>query len=226
MATPAARVKVSGNTSLERQDDEIQVVLQHTQTWLRTVLTRLSVAVIALAALLLLALIGDFVLFFTSRHVRYFGLTPDLRVVEMKPLNAPVLSASGLKEWAHETVVRALSLDFANFRQQLNDIEPRFTPAAFKSFKAALQTAGILDLILHGRLVTSVSTEGAPVIVSEQLVGGAAHWQIEFPLALSYESSKGIEHTQHLIAKVLVRRVPPTESLEGVRIAQIILAPT
>ena len=157
--------------------------------------------------------------------MRYFGITPDLRVVEMKPMNEPVLSASGLKEWAHDTVVRALSLDFANFRQQLTDIEPRFTPPAFRSFKAALQTAGILDLILHSRLVTSVTTEGAPVVVSEQLVGGVAHWQIEFPLALSYESSKGIEHTQHLISRVLVRRVPPTESLEGVRIAQIILAP-
>ena len=221
MATPATRIRTSKAEGQVRPE-ELQVV---TQTWLRMVLTRLAIAVVLLASLLLLALAGDFVFLFTSTHVRYFGVTPDFRVVEMKALNESVLSASGLKEWAHETVARALSLDFSNFRQQLTDVEPRFTPAAFRSFKLALQTAGILDLILHGRLVTSVTTEGAPVVVSEQLVGGVAHWQIEFPLALSYESSKGIEHTQHLMAKVLVRRVPPTESLEGVRIAQIILAP-
>ncbi len=205
--------------------DEFDLMYRHTQTWLRTVLNRFSVAVLVLAGLLVLALVANFTLFFAVTRVRYFAVTPDYRVIETKALTEPVLSAPGLKEWTHDTVVRSLTLDFANYRQQLSDIEPRFTPPAFASFKGALQSAGVLDLIVHNRLVTSVATEGAPVIVSEQRVSGAAHWQIEFPLLMSYESAKGVEHTQPLLAKVLVRRVPATQSLEGVRIAQIILAP-
>jgi hypothetical protein len=225
MATPAPTVKAVESTPTRAPPDELRLILQHTQTWLRTTLSRLAIAITVLAILLCVALAGDFVLIFSSARVRYFGITPDLRVVQLKPLTEPVLTASGLKEWTHDTVVRSLSLDFSNYRRQLSDVEPRYTPPAFTSFKAALQSAGILDLIVHGRLVTSVTTEGAPVLVSEQRLGGALHWQIEFPLSMGYESSKGVEHTQHLLARVLVKRVPPTESLEGVRIAQVILAP-
>jgi intracellular multiplication protein IcmL len=224
MATSAPRVKVLESVP-QAPPDEVQVILQHTQTWLRTTLSRLAIAITVLAVLLLISLAGNFVLMFSAARVRYFGVTPDLRVVQLKPLTEPVLTASGLKEWTHDTVIRSLSLDFSNYRRQLSDVEPRYTPAAFTSFKAALQSAGILELIVHGRLVTSVTSEGAPVLVSEQRLGGVLHWQIEFPVSMGYESSKGIERTQYLLARVLVKRVPPTESLEGVRIAQIILAP-
>lgn len=224
MAAVAERVKAPVRAA-RATPDEVERIREETQAWFRDVLSRFSIALVVLVLLLVIALIGNFVLFFSSTAVRYFAVTPDYRVVELRSLEEPALSAAGLKDWTRDTVVRALTLDFANYRQQLGDVEPRFTTPAFASFKAALAAAGILDLITRSRLVTSVTTEGAPVIVSEQRFNGALHWQLEFPVAVSYESSKGVEHTQHLLAKVLVGRVPPTQSAEGVRIAQIVLGP-
>jgi intracellular multiplication protein IcmL len=206
-----------------RSRDELEVVYQRTQTWVRTTLRRLTVTLMCVALVLLVSVAGNVSLLIYASSVRYFAVTPDFRVIELPPLDQPVLTAAGLKEWARDTVVRALTLDFANYRRQLGDVESRFTRPAFTSFKEALQSSGIIELITRERLVTSVTTDGAPVIVGEQMFNGAAHWQLEFPLSVSYESSRGVERTQQLLAKVLIARVPATQSIEGVRIAQLVL---
>jgi intracellular multiplication protein IcmL len=54
-------------------------------------------------------------------------------------------------------------------------------------------------------------------------VGGRATWKIEFPLIVSYESSQGIESTQHLMATVLVARASTVTTPRGVVIQQVVL---
>ena len=62
-----------------------------------------------------------------------------------------------------------------------------------------------------------------PVITASGLVGGKMTWKVEFPLIVSYESSQGVESTQHLMATVLVCRASTVTTPRGVVIQQVVL---
>lgn len=147
---------------------------------------------------------------------RYFAATPDLRLAPLIPLDQPVLTQQGLLNWASDTIIGAMSLNFLEWREKLESIRPNFDDEAFKSFLASLNSSGILDMIREKRLSASAITTRAPVIAASGLVGGAATWRIEFPLIVSYESSQGVESTQRLVATVLVRRASTVKSPRGV----------
>ena len=154
---------------------------------------------------------------------RYFAATPDLRLAPLIPLDKPVLTQQGLLNWVTETISNAVSLDFLEWRDKLSRPRENFEEAAYKSFLAALQSSGILDMIRDKRLSASAVVTRAPVISASGLVGGTMTWKIEFPLILSYESSQGVESTQRLMATVLVARAATVTTPRGVVIQQVVL---
>jgi intracellular multiplication protein IcmL len=154
---------------------------------------------------------------------RYFAATPDLRLAPLTPLDKPVLTQQGLLNWVAETICNAVSLDFLEWRDKLTRSREHFEDEAFKSFVTSLNSSGVLDMIRDKRLSVSASVTRAPVIIASGLVGNKATWKIEFPLVVSYESSQGVESTQHLMATVLVCRAPTVTSPRGVVIQQVVL---
>ena len=153
----------------------------------------------------------------------YFAATPDLRIAPLIPLDKPVLTQQGLLNWVTETISNAVSLDFLEWREKLSRVREDFEDEAFKSFMASLNSSGVLDMIRDKRLSVSAVVTRAPVITASGIVGGKATWKIEFPLIVSYESSQGVESTQHLLATVLVARAPTVTTPRGVVIQQVVL---
>ncbi len=154
---------------------------------------------------------------------QYFAATPDLRLAPLIPLDKPVLTEQGLLNWTADTITGAMSLNFLEWREKLNDLRPNFDSAAFKSFLDSLNTSGTLDMIRDKRLSVSASITKAPIIITSGLIGGKSTWRIEFPMLVSYESSQGVESTQHLMATVLVSRASTATNPRGVVIQQIVL---
>ena len=181
---------------------------------------KLALAMV-LALLAAVAVIVFLVL--TQPTPRYFAATPDLRLAPLIPLDKPVLTQQGLLNWVSETITNAVSLDFLEWRDKLSRVRENFEDEAFKSFLSSLQSSGILDMIRDKRLSVSAVVTRAPVIIASGLVGGKATWKVEFPLVVSYESSQGVESTQHLMATVLVCRASTVTSPRGVVIQQVVL---
>ena len=154
---------------------------------------------------------------------RYFATTQDMRVAPLVPLDKPVLSQQGLLNWTAETISQSISLDFLEWREKLSRTRDNFDDAAYKSFLSSLNSSGVLEMIKDKRLSVSAVITRAPVVVSSGVVSGKATWKIEFPLVVSYESSQGVESTQHLMATVLVRRASTTTTPRGVLISQVVL---
>ena len=163
------------------------------------------------------------ILFLNQPSPTYFAATPDLRIAPLVALHKPVLTEQGLLNWTTETITGALSLDFLEWREKLNDVRSHFDDEAFKSLVAALKSSGTLDMIRDKRLSVSAVITRAPVIIASGIVGGKATWRIEFPLLVSYESSQGVESTQHLMATVLVGRASTVKTPQGVVIKQVVL---
>lgn len=162
-------------------------------------------------------------LLYTRPSPRFFAATPDLRLAPLVPLDKPVLTQQGLLNWIAETVTNAVSLDFLEWREKLTRTRENFDEAAFKSFLASLKSSGILPMIQEKRLSVSAVVTKAPVIIASGLVEGRATWKVEFPIVISYESSKGVESTQKLMATVLVRRAATVTTPRGVVIQQVVL---
>lgn len=182
----------------------------------------LFVALIALS-LLAVSMSMNIILVLKETPPKYFSATPDLRLVEMTPLDQPLVSQGGLLNWASEVVTSTFSLDFLHWRNQLMTSKQNFFDDSFDGVLANMQSSGILTLIKDQRLNLKTVLESAPVITAEGILSGAKSWQIEFPIILSYESSNGVENTQHLIADVLIQRVSTTEHPRGLKVKRLIL---
>lgn len=162
-------------------------------------------------------------LIWTRPTPRFFAATPDLRLAPLVPLDKPVLTQQGLLNWVSEIVTNAVSLDFLEWRDKLSRLREHFDEDAYKSFLNSLSSSGVLDMIRDKRLSVSAVVTRAPVIIASGLIGGKMTWRVEFPLAVSYESSQGVESAQKLIATVLIRRSATVTTPRGVVIQQLVL---
>jgi intracellular multiplication protein IcmL len=169
--------------------------------------------------------LGLFIYLWVSKlgEVRYFAVTPDLRVMEMNSLEEPFLSSEGLLNWTGEVVTGALSLDFLHWKKKLMSLRNNFDPKGFESFVESLESGGHIKKIEEERLSLSAVMTDAPVIVSQGLKRGRMTWRIEMPLILSYQSSSGISATQKLLGEIVAERVRPSENPKGVVIRQVVL---
>jgi intracellular multiplication protein IcmL len=191
--------------------------------WYRAQYGRAMKLALALVLALCVAVAAIAFLVVTRPAPRYFAATPDLRLAPLVPLDKPVLTQQGLLNWVAETITNAVSLDFLEWRDKLSRVRENFENEAFKSFLASLNSSGVLQMIRDKRLSVSAVVTRAPVITASGLVGGKATWKIEFPLVVSYESSQGVESTQHLMATVLVCRAATVTTPRGVVIQQVVL---
>lgn len=177
----------------------------------------------ALAFSLIGAIAFSAFLYITRPTPVYYAATPDLRIAKLTPLDKPVLTEQGLLNWTVEVVTSSISLDFVHWREKLQSMHPNFSNDAFTSFTQSMTDAGILKLIQEKRLNLSSVVTQAPVITKSGIINGIMSWQIQFPLLLSYESSKGVELTQNLVAEVIISRASTVTTPKGVVIKQLIL---
>lgn len=180
-----------------------------------TFLMILSVGVILSVSL-------NMIQFFAKSEPRYFAATQDLRIFELTPLNKPTMSQGGLLNWTTRTMADTFSLDFLHWREQLTDVRPNYLPSAFDSLLRDMKRSGIMAMVNDKRLNLKTVVTQAPIISAEGILNGVATWRIEFPLMLSYESSRGVETTQNLKAEVIVQRVSTLKNVKGVQIKQVI----
>lgn len=151
----------------------------------------------------------------------YFAVSPTLSVIQLTPLSEPYISKQGLLDWTAESVSKTLALDFAHYREQLNEVMPDYTPDGYKQVVAQLEDSGTLKMIKTQRVVTSAIPTAAPVIVAAGVLNGVYAWKIQFPLVVSYETSGNSSNRQSLVATVTVTRVPTVYNPRGVAIAQL-----
>ncbi|MDR2349788.1 MAG: DotI/IcmL/TraM family protein, partial [Deltaproteobacteria bacterium] len=160
---------------------------------------------------------------FGEPATKYFAVTPELRIRELETANEPGTGVEGLVNWTAETVCGALSLDFLHWRKKLEAIRPDFDPKGFASFLESLQSGGHIKRIEEERLSLSAAMAGAPVIVRQGPARGRMTWDLEIPLAVSYQSSGGVGSTQRFLAKVTVEKVSPKTNPRGMVMKRIVL---
>lgn len=174
-----------------------------------------------LAGLLMVSVLGNVYLGIRPAEYRYFVTDPAGRITEIKAINRPVQSDEMVLNWATQTVTKAYSMNFANYAQQLKDIEGNFNDAGWRGYKEALTATGYLDKMLSNQYSTSAVPKSAPVVVVQGDLNGVWAWRLQIPIIVSYKSAS-VSQTQEITVDAVVVRRPETENPSGLAIAQII----
>ena len=174
-----------------------------------------------LAVALVVSVLGNVYLGIRPIEYRYFITDPSGRVTEIQAINRPIQSQEMVLNWATQAVTKSYSMNFANYAQQLKDIEPSFNDAGWRGYQEALKASGYLDKMLSNQYATTAVPKSAPVVVAQGDLGGVWAWRLQIPLIVSYKSAS-VSQTQDITVDVVVVRRPETENPSGLAIAQII----
>ena len=152
----------------------------------------------------------------------YFGMSEDMKLLPMVPLDRPVMGDAAVKAWVAESVTLAMNLDYLNFASQLNQARGRFTRAAFAKFAASLDKEGHLPLLRQQRALMHSVVQGTPLLVRSGLVRGRLVQEFELPLLVSYETSKGRISSNQVAVVCQVQRVPVADYPRGLAISSLV----
>ena len=90
-------------------------------------------------------------------HERYFSVDPAGRITKIVALTEPYVTDSYVTSWVAEKVSRAYSMDPQNFRRQVGDLEPFFTPE---------ETSNVARAMMEG--AQARMREAAPLLEAEE----------------------------------------------------------
>ena len=190
------------------------------QSWTRERATFLSrVAILSMGLNAIMVVVIGFLAIRPIDHL-YFWTNSDGTIHPLVALSEPVLSASERSLWVTQTITSALSMDFTNFRAQLQSSRANFTSEGHDGFLKALQSSGIMASIIQYKYIMSAVPKAAPLLVAgERLPDGRFAWQYELPVLLTFQASDKT-NAQEMTLQIVVVRVKETENPKGMAIAR------
>ena len=162
----------------------------------------------------------------------WFAVHPDrqyfaadgTRVIRLVPLPEPYLKSADVIQFARDAINRSLTINFQQYRGQLEDARADWTREGFKQFLEQLEAGGYLDSIKTKRMNMTV-TAGTGVIVSDRLVDNIWVRKVELPIEIKLTGQVTEQPAQNFIALVTVTRIPTLDSLVGVALDNIVIKP-
>lgn len=163
-----------------------------------------SLAVIAIIAAVQAVTI--IVLALNKPDPKYFAVDGQGLVVEIVPVDRPLLGNDALAQWASDTARRAYNIDFVNWQQQLGALKDRFSAQAYDSYVAQMDSSGNLRGIRENRMVMEAITEPA-VITRTGIDNGRYTWDVEVPVSVVTHYGGASKRTQRVRVSMTITRV-------------------
>lgn len=180
-----------------------------------------AMANIVLALITLLSVSMAWSAFTSKPEPRYFATREDGGIVPLVAVSQPFLSNGQVTNFAVEAVTRAMTMDFKNWRDDLNEASGYFQrPDGWSNFLKALEASGTLDFVRNKRLVSNAVANGATIVKSGVNEKGHYSWIVQIPLTITFESASE-RSRENVLAEVVVSRLPTWESSRAVGITRI-----
>ena len=139
---------------------------------------------------------------------------------EIAALDAPVMSDDELLEWTVRSVLAAYTVNFKEYRDQLNRASAHFTIKGWNTFGSEFIQTGNFEKMQRARLVVTAQPDQAATIRDRVVVGGTLTYVVEAPIIVSYENENE-KNTQRLLVTLHVIRAIETEHPDGIAIDQL-----
>ncbi|WP_145592816.1 DotI/IcmL/TraM family protein [Yersinia bercovieri] len=197
---------------------------QHIQSQLNVSFTRKSLMVniwqsaSLFLCLLIIAVLGYAVL---NPPVKYFA-TQDGRVIPLTPTDQPAYSDADVTDFGNRVIREAFTLDFVNYRSQMNNLLPRFSDEGFRSYYSALTTSNVLASIKDKKMNMSVMTSPGVVVSKGTLENGVYAWKIQYPVKFKLTGQTTSLPEQSFVLSLLIQRTDPRLKNTGLEVSQLI----
>lgn len=155
---------------------------------------------------------------------KYFASTGNGRIIPLIPLDKPVMSVADVIDFAQKATRRSMTMDFLNYREQLEDSRKYFTGEGFQSYLDSLSNSGILDTIKDGRFNMNTTTETG-VLAKQAVVDGRRVYVVNFPLTVKLAGQTSDRPDQEFLATIRVERISTAIDAQGIAITQVVTEP-
>lgn len=187
----------------------------------------------------LIAILGGtaFWLFTHRPAPHYFATNIQGGLIEIQPLNQPVLSTEELTGWAARAAEAAFTLNYVQYRAQMESAtETYFTNTGGEQYQNALKNSNDLSYIQAGKYIITAKPAGAPRILAQGVIPGGQYkgryaWQVQIPLTVTARNERSIRPSQLLVDLVIVRSstmIDQTarniDATRGIGIAELVAA--
>ncbi|WP_321959367.1 DotI/IcmL/TraM family protein [Burkholderia cenocepacia] len=178
-----------------------------------------------LATALLVSVVANGVLGWRAFNPdRQYFASDNGRIFPLIPMSQPYRKASDVIQYAKDTMNRSFTMDFLNWRQQLEDVRGNYTRDGFKSLIASLQASGVLTTVRDRRMNMSI-TAGTGVLTKEGVEDGVYVWYVEMPIEIKLSGQTSDMPSQRFLATVRIERVSTLDSIEGIGVGQTVTKP-
>lgn len=207
-----------------RNYGEVEHVQRRYETWMKSH-ERMSRTLFVMVLVTAMLLVSFLVVLYHKPEPVYFATRVDGGVLPLVPLSTPFLTDGQVTNFAVEAVTHAMTIDFANWRNDLVSASRYFEkPDGWNNFLDAMETSGMLSYIRDHRLVSTVVASGAVITSSGLSQGKNYTWDVQIPLVITYESASEISRDS-LLAELVIKRLPTWEAPDAVGVSRIVVKP-
>lgn len=183
-------------------------------------------ATVVVASLVVFLAVVAAVLISRGPLYKYVMVDPTGKLIRLVPLAQPNQEDAAILSWTVDAVTRIYTFDFANFRRQFQNTQGLLTQIGFANFERSLRESGNFVAVRENRYVTTAVPNGPARLVASSPVTSVSGetrwgWVVEFPMLITYRSSKQ-STTQELNVRATVVRVPEYINRQGLGIRQVI----
>lgn len=148
-------------------------------------------------------------------------------ITKMHPLSAPVVEPKKLLSWSGQIVTNSFTFNFANYRDNFNEIKSSYTNSGWQSYRTMLDTSGILNTVVNNNLFATATIIGNPKLLDDGVRDGHYAWTVRVPLLLTFKTNvAGGQQTQAFPQKkitvdAIIDRIPNLDNPEEIAISNI-----
>lgn len=189
----------------------------------------------------LILFVGVVALWDRPPQYRYILTNREGVVMNKVPLEQRNHDDKFVEDWTVDAITRLYTFDYENYRLQFQDAKKNLTQVGWDSFQKAMMESGNFNAVVGYKYVTSAAPTGPGRIVKTGSIHGVSEdiegirtpedryaWKVEFPMVISYRSSKlgsdgrPLLSEQNLKMSVTVIRVPENLNEAGLGIRAIV----
>lgn len=156
----------------------------------------------------------------------YFATDEIGRLIKVIPVNVPNISDKELFDWTIKAIEETFSIDYINYRRQLQTAQKYFTNYGWKQYMRAFTASNNLIAVTERKFVVIAQAVSEPKIKRRGLLGGAYAWEIEMPMLFSYLQPPAYDNQTKIVnpvtVSVIVQRQPILQSYKGLGILQVV----
>ncbi len=185
-----------------------------------------------LTCLTILSSLGTYILWNKPPNYKFIITDQYGKVLKVDSLNDSIHPNDYVIKWVVDAITRLYSVDYVNYRAQLQSQRHNLTTRGWNNFQDAMKISGNFQAILGNQYITTAVPTSSGTITKTGSIQGRFAWKVKIPLKIVYRASNDANKlsqntiTQNLAMLVTVIRVPRHLNSKGLGIRAIVAEQT